>query len=389
MNTALIGNTGTAYNPEGCVMNCPANQKGFSLVEALVVLAITSITGFAVMQTMRDSTNTMALSEAKFDELELIRQIQSNLVFKPACEFNFKNQGIASLTTGNILKVLNANDKELFTVGQTVGNRSLKIAKFEFSIKPEVEAEYNAVKATWPAGATYYMLDVQFKVTTEKLKTSLGGKEMTRTIPIKVKIDPSHIISECFSTNDAENYTAVNAVCAQMGGVFNPTSEKCEFEQNCAAVTEAKLIPAKCVDEKIDVAIKKVMADLAATRVPAAEPAASPTPPAIDPFKLPFSYTNPGPGCTGSSCAASDFGPCNGTFCTTNGGSCVGIGCKTGVTTGTVAYDGTNMFTPATPGPGCSGSSCHANDYGPCKGTFCSTNGGSCDGIGCRTGVLN
>lgn len=368
-------------------MNFPANQKGFSLIEALLVLAITSIIGVAVMQIMSDSTNSMALSEAKFEELELVRQIQSNLVYKPSCEKNFKGEVIDNLTVADIERVLNSNGGNLFTKGQVVGNRSLMISDFEFYIKPEVKAALDTFKASWPAGVTYYMLDVEFRIKTEKLKTTLGGKEMTRKIPLKVKVDPSNIVLECFSSNDAENYTAMSNFCQQMGGSFNSTSNLCEFNQTCATAVGAQLVPSKCVDEKIEAAIAKAMADLATRTVASATPAPSATP-AYDPYTIPWSFANPGPGCTGDGCAASDFGPCKGTFCRTNGGSCTGINCETGITTGTVKYDGTNMYSPSKPGPGCTGDGCHANDYGPCKGTFCTTNGGSCNGINCETGII-
>lgn len=377
-------------------MNFSGNQKGFSLVEALVVLAITSITGFAVMQTMRDSTNQMALSEAKFDELDLIRQVQNNLIFKPACEENLKDENVTNLLAANILEVLNANRTQLFKVGDVVGNRSLKISKFEYGIKESALAAYTTAMATpWLPGVTSYMLDVELKVTTEKLKTTLGGKEMTRAIPIKVKIDASNKILECFSSNDAENYTAMTNFCQQMGGSFNSGTQLCEFNQSCASTTGMQMIPAKCVDEKVNALVAEIsklssaIAALESTRAPAAVVAATPapTPTTLDPYTLPFSRTNPGPGCKGMGCAASDFGPCEGVSCTTNGGQCTGVACRTGVVTGTVVYDGTNMYTPANPGPGCSGMGCHASDYGPCAGVSCTTNGGSCNGTSCRTGI--
>jgi hypothetical protein len=375
-------------------MNFPRGQKGFSLVEALMVLGITTIIGFAVMQTMQDSANSMALSEAKFEQLELIRQIQTNLIYKPSCEMNLKTKTISGLNIADIQKLVDSNGHPILEKGQKFGNGSLEVKDFSFAITQQELDDFNAFKATWPAGVTSYMLDMQFIVKTEKLKTSMGGKFLTRAIPIKVKVDVSSIIQECFAANDAGNFTAMSNFCSQMGGTFNETTSLCNFNQNCATTTGAQLIPAKCVDEKMAAlmaSFTKQLADLEATRTvasvdPAATPAATP---AYDPYKIPWSYANPGPGCTGSSCAASDFGPCNGTFCTTNGGSCNGIGCQAGVVTGVVKYDGTNMFSPSKPGPGCTQSSCHANDYGPCKGTFCTTNGGSCEGIGCRTGVTN
>lgn len=364
-------------------MNFSGNQKGFSLIEALMVLGITSIIGMAVMQTMRDSTNQMALSEAKFDELDLIRQVQTNLVYKVTCENNFVDKSLTNLMASNLDEVVNVNGTALFKVGQTVGNRSLKIKKFEVGIKEAVLADYNKrMTDPWNPGDTY-LVDVELKVTTEKLKTTLGGQEMTRAVPLKVKINAANNILECFSSTDAGGTTAMSDFCAQMGGVYNTTTSVCDFSTiDCAAATGSQLVPSKCVDEKI-AALKKEMDAL--TRTVASVPAA--TPAAVDPYKLPFSPSSPGPGCKGMGCAASDFGPCEGVSCTTNGGQCTGVACRTGVVTGLVVYDGTNMYTPANPGPGCSGMGCHASDYGPCAGVSCTTNGGSCNGTSCRTGV--
>lgn len=378
-------------------MNFPVSQKGFSLVEALLVLAITSIMGVAVMQTMRDSTNSMAFSEAKFEEQELVRQVQSNLIYKTACEKNLGGQVLGDVTATEIAKVVNAGGIMIFEKGQTVGNQSLKIKDFEFVISDDSLAAFNAFKAAADPSVPFYMLEAEFRIKTEKLKTTLGAKEAIRVIPIRVKVDVSSTIRECFSTTDAANYTALSDFCQQMGGTLDSNTNLCDFSGlSCETMSTAKLIPARCVDEKISAVVAELnatIAALAADRVPAAvaaaTPAPSPTPSAIDPYTLPFSRTNPGPGCKGMGCAASDFGPCDGISCTTNGGSCKGTSCRTGVVTGTVAYDGTNMYTPANPGPGCTGMGCHANDYGPCSGISCTTNGGSCQGTSCRTGISN
>ena len=375
-------------------MNFSGNQKGFSLVEVMLVLAISSILGVVVMQTMRDSANAMAFSEAKFEEQELARQIQSNLIYKPGCEVNLGTKVLGPVNATELEKVFDFAGNDLFEKGQTVGN-SIKITGFEFNIKPEAIAGYNAIRAAWPADQTYYMLDAEFKIKTQKLKTTLGAKEVVRTIPVRVKIDASSTVRECFSTSDAADYTAMSNFCQQMGGTLDANLNRCVFAQSCAATTPEQMIPAKCVDEKVNALVAEIgklssaLAALENTRAPAAVVAATPaaTPTTIDPYTLPFSRTNPGPGCKGMGCAASDFGPCEGVSCTTNGGQCTGVACRTGVVTGTVVYDGTNMYTPANPGPGCSGMGCHASDYGPCAGVSCTTNGGSCNGTSCRTGI--
>lgn len=44
---------------------------------------------------------------------------------------------------------------------------------------------------------------------------------------------------------------------------------------------------------------------------------------------------------------------------------------------------------PATPGKGCDKSFCVANDFGPCKGSFCKTNGNYCNGSFCHASGPN
>lgn len=41
----------------------------------------------------------------------------------------------------------------------------------------------------------------------------------------------------------------------------------------------------------------------------------------------PYSFSNPGPGCTGANCVTYDFGPCIGAGCKTNGLQCSGANC--------------------------------------------------------------
>lgn len=371
------------------------SSNGFSLVEALLVLAISSIIGVAVLQTVRDSSNAMAASEAKFEELELARQVQTNLVYRPSCENTLKGKLLDNLSIADVEKIMDSENKPFLEKGAKIGNNSLQIMDFSFNISQKARDDFEAFKASGPTAGSTFMMDANFVLITEKLKSTVGGKGFKpREIPIKIKVDTANLIQECFAATEASDINLVGTFCAQMGGKFNSTTTLCEFNQDCAKLTGAEMVPSKCVDEKIQAAVasmNQVVADLLKDRQPAvaaaATPAASPTPSAIDPYTLPFSIYNPGKGCKGQGCAASDYGPCDGVGCTTNGGSCSGVACRTGVVTGVVAYDGKNIYTPANPGPGCNGQGCHASDYGPCKGVGCSTNGGSCEGVSCRTGI--
>jgi|GEM_PF-5932946 Type II secretory pathway, pseudopilin PulG len=353
------------------------SQSGFSLVEALVVLGITSVIGMFVMQMLKDSANASAYSEAKFDELEMARQIQANLTYKPTCEKNLSGKSFTGLTIGNVTNLQDSNGNAFLTVGDKIGNRSLLVTGIDVAMSDATAADLAAKLAAWPPGLTSYMMDVQVSVTTQKLKTSLGGAESTRKIPVKVTVDSSAMINGCFSDQDAVNYTAMVNSCKQLGGTYNTTKDICEFNQSCNTTVATALIPAKCVDEKI--------AALAASiRTPS-----STTPAPADPTskEMPWTFTNPGPGCKGTGCWASDFGPCDGINCRTNGGSCSGTNCQAGAVTGSVKYNG-GLYSPASPGPGCTGTGCYASDYGPCDGINCSTNGGSCTGTNCRTGII-
>lgn len=375
-------------------MKALTNRNGFSLVEVMLVLAISSIIGVAVMQTVRDSSNAMAASEAKFEELELARQVQTNLVYRPSCENTLKGKSLDNLTIADVEKLMDSENRPVLQKGAKVGNNSLQIIDFSFNISEDARTKFEAFKSASPAAGSMFMMDATFTLITEKLKSTVGGKGFKpREIPIKIKVDASNTIQECFAATEASDINVLGTFCTQMGGTFNSSLARCEFNTDCAKLASADMIPAKCVDEKIQAAVdsmNETLIALAKDRAPATVVStATPPPTTIDPYTIPFSMLNPGKGCKGTGCAASDYGPCDGIACTTNGGSCKGSSCRTGVVTGVVKYDGKNIFTPANPGPGCTGTGCHANDYGPCNGIACTTNGGSCEGSSCRTGIIN
>jgi hypothetical protein len=377
------------------------NQKGFSIAEVLVAFGLMSILGIISLQIMQDSFNASSLAEAKNDEIEMSRQLQLTLIYKPNCDKNLQGKLINDVNYHDIINFLDSTNKEILTRGQVIGNRSLKVADIEYYVKPADFAAFNAYKASPPPGEPTYLMDAYVKVTTEKLKTQLGGKNLVADIPIKVKVDATSKVVECFTSVDSTNETAMQSFCTQIGGVFNTVTKECDFNTvGCDTSNPDKLVPAKCVDEKVAKSLKDYSALVDAKlaemekRLVASVPTATPvvvaaaTPaPTPDPYALPFSPTKPGPGCIGDGCSASDYGPCSGTNCQTNGGSCTGFVCQTGVKTGTVKWDGKNMYTPSNPGPGCKGDGCVAHDYGVCEGTNCQTNGGSCKGFVCQTGI--
>ena len=217
------------------------NNRGFSLVETLISMAIVGFISLALAQLMRDSVNSANYVESKFDELELARLVQIQLMSKDGCEQNFKNKAINTLnpaqysflinpplgvlgnvitnaTSGanpatggaggallgisNIDKMVDSLGSTLFSVNDVIGNRSLKITGIGFSISQTNWTNAQNAIASGAAPATGAQTPGLLVITGERMKTSYGGKTWSRGFAVTTTLDSSGNITGCYTAAD-------------------------------------------------------------------------------------------------------------------------------------------------------------------------------------------
>ncbi|WPU64943.1 prepilin-type N-terminal cleavage/methylation domain-containing protein [Peredibacter starrii] len=98
-------------------------DRGFSLVEVLVVVGLLGGLAVVMMNMTQQQTKNQVTAEVKFENLEFRRQIANVLAVKKSCERTFQ-----TLKIGDPLTVIrNAAGIPVVEVGKVYGNNSLKV----------------------------------------------------------------------------------------------------------------------------------------------------------------------------------------------------------------------------------------------------------------------
>ncbi|MBS1972474.1 MAG: prepilin-type N-terminal cleavage/methylation domain-containing protein [Bdellovibrionales bacterium] len=252
-------------------MNVISNQRGISLIETLVALGIVAVISMALAQMMKDSINATNYSESKFEEIEMARQLQMQLSLKPGCEQNFKDKQIQLLdpnkygfllnpvmsvlggvtnTAVNALNsimgidnfntVIDSNGRPMLSVGDTIGNRSLKITGLGFHIESQDWTNFQSVKGSLPANSKGAVTMGNLIVSGERVKTSYGGKTFTRAFPIRVLLDANGKVNGCYTDTDAAADAAVTIINNQITQVVNNTINQSTTLVNNTTVNNVK-----------------------------------------------------------------------------------------------------------------------------------------------------
>lgn len=236
-------------------MRLTQNQKGFSIAEVLIGLSLVMFTSMALTQIMKDSANASNLSEARFEEQELLRQAQLHFTNKSVCSDNFKTHVMGTIpnTTDRGFADINSLKSfsgEPFAVkDELIGNRSLKVKDIVIRTPASDWSAFQSAKSSWVAGQTSAPLMASLEISIEKMKTTFGGKVTTRRIALNLVVDGSDRVVDCSTSVDVNNITSLTSACVQMGGSFNTATKTCEFTQACSATDPNKPVPARCLTD--------------------------------------------------------------------------------------------------------------------------------------------
>lgn len=269
------------------------NTIGFTIIELMVALGIMSIMGFAFTAIIINSNREMKALEMKADSLSLKANVEGAL---------------SNLDTCSCLMNSYASSFDSDHLSMTASNISVIKSSCESSAST-VAAENADVVGTKLVVDKIKIENIEYLGTAESYKgklrisyqPSMLGIRPLRPITLDIRFK-----TQASSPSNAKKIVECDFF-GSSGGIANLNIPSCPPDQYlrgvqdglplCSAVT----IAGRASDEG-----------------------------GVDSSGTAYSVTNPGPGCRGVFCKTSDYGPCLGPFCKTNGSSCIGDFCETG-----------------------------------------------------------
>lgn len=185
-------------------------QQGFSIVEMLIVFGLMGFAALAYVALQENASKGQKRVETKYDELEIKRLITSQLLDYRACQHTFVTE---EHVLGSTVKTIKnqANIATPYTENAVI-NQNLKI----ISMKTENIS---------PALGVIGIHDAELVVHLKKLKVGTG--DLNLRIPLKMTVDGSNKVLECFSDTNAIITTAHKKICEDLGGHVDPATGKC------------------------------------------------------------------------------------------------------------------------------------------------------------------
>lgn len=161
------------------------NNKGFGLIEVLIAAGLIAVVALGVATMLSNANKAQKGIQAKDMQREVMSEISSHLSDKTACLNSFGGSNPASTFTKTVIKDALNNAK--YTVGSNHGSNLLQYKEFKIE--------------DWLADAGYTTQGrANLTVKLTKLGDILGVKDIQQSIGLRVKLDASNNISECYSS---------------------------------------------------------------------------------------------------------------------------------------------------------------------------------------------
>lgn len=174
-------------------------QKGFSLVEMLIVAGLLSGAALVSSTIVKSMHQGQATAEAKMEELEIRRVVSSVLMDKNACANTFSGVPIGS----SVLTIKNGSGGVLFQAGSVYGNNSIKLESM--STQDLGQAFSNGTR----------MINLVLNI--KKMKQIIRQTSVPVGIKLKVSAaSATSVITSC--STEADQYAQVS--CESAGGVW-------------------------------------------------------------------------------------------------------------------------------------------------------------------------
>lgn len=165
-------------------INFIKNKKGVGLVEVLIAVGLMAIMSIGIMTMLSNANKSQRGIQAKDIQREVMAEISSHLSDKTACLNSFGGSNPATPFTRTSIKDALNNPK--YTVGTNHGSNLVQYQEFKIQ--------------DWLADAGYTnqgRANLTVKLT--KQGDILGVKDIQQKIGLRVKLNVSNNISECYS----------------------------------------------------------------------------------------------------------------------------------------------------------------------------------------------
>lgn len=260
------------------------NSKGISITSALVAMGIASATMLAITTMISASNRHNAFMSHKSDFEDLVYELEDTFKVQADCDAQF--QGI--LVDPNNRTQLDP-DASLQLANFLINSKLGKAQTNKIKVNQSFIKLFNQKDATSLTG----ILTLTAKVVNGQTEVALNSKPLS--MPFTIKLDVNNKIENCI----AGDY---DQLVSSIGGPATSITGKCQDNHYVQGINpDGSLMCTKLQ---------------ASATIPGQEPVPG------------WSPQNPGPGCSGTACRTSDFGPCYGTSCSTNGNYCSGTGCR-------------------------------------------------------------
>lgn len=182
------------------MLNKDFTQKGFSLVQVMVAMALLGVISVGIMQVMKTGAKTQTTLETSYELTQTLGFIERMLASPGACEATVKDKFLGdTLTSINDYDSDGETIKAVYSVNQEVGK--IKI----LSIKLDT-----AIITTSDGGSTNLIID--FDKGNSGKRDMFGGKTFSKKIPIFVdNCDRDVIVNQASKGN-------LQTTCTGFGG---------------------------------------------------------------------------------------------------------------------------------------------------------------------------
>ncbi len=181
------------------------NQRGFSLIEAMVVAGIVVMLSLFQAQMITNLARSNRAQAALFDYMQFIQSVNSQLSTSQTCDPALVGEPYQPIVNSRTNVVFHDPSGPI-TAGSNMG--SFKISQLEL----------NHLAATLTPGVYSAVL----AVSGEKLGDITGPRGMHKALKLTV-VAPSGVVTSCYSATDL----TLAKICQSILGTFDPLTQIC------------------------------------------------------------------------------------------------------------------------------------------------------------------
>jgi type II secretory pathway pseudopilin PulG len=193
-------------------------KSGFSLVEAIIVMAMLGAASLVTVNIMKNQNNVIKFTEVRLDELEIYRQIQLNLALRDSCTETFVNRPVGGAIVPTSSGVVINKIYKATGAGTPSGDILIESPKdfgaFELSELKLTNEDPSSIGSV--GNATLYI----------KTTRKLGGIPATKVKKVGVTVDTNATtgaVQSCYTDDDG----LLQAMCEALQGTWNSALAKC------------------------------------------------------------------------------------------------------------------------------------------------------------------